>query len=163
MPKAGVPQSRARREAKRAADEAKAPTEHGRGRSALAEFLRDPTGHKERELIRAAANGELTAHDMQAALAAQIIGARKLLPGRGRAKTKPDEVKADNERREVDRQVHVLLKQLIEGLKGVVMETPGGGPMLLVELHWPDLYAGGDRGEDVRLRAPAPPAKDEAP
>lgn len=155
MPKNGVPQSRSRRDAERAREEAVSPSASGRNRSVLAEFLRDPTSHKERELVRAASNGELTAHDLQAAFAAQIIGARKLLSGRGRQKQKPEDIRADAARRETDRASHVLLKQLIEGLKGIVMEsTSGGGPSVVVELHWPDEFAGADRGEDVRVRVP---------
>lgn len=155
MPKAGVPQSRSRREAAKAADEAKRPTEHGKARSALAEFLRDPTQHKERELIRCAANGELTTHDLQAGIAAQVIAARKLLPARGRKRQTPEAQRRADSARECDRQIYVLIKQLVESLKDVVLEKgQGGGPSMVVELHWPDEWAAPDRGEDVRLRAP---------
>lgn len=156
MPKAGVPQSRKRREAAKAAEEAKRPTADGKARSPLAEFLRDPTAHKERELLRAAANGELTTHDLQAGIAAQLASARKLLPGRGRKRQTPEAQRRADSARETDRQVHVLVKQLMESLKDVVLEKgSGGGPSVVVELHWPDAFAGPDRGDDVRLRAPS--------
>ena len=154
MPKAGVPQSRRRREGAAAVRESKAPTRDGRRKSPLADFLRDPTAHSERELARAAANGELTTLDMQAAIAAQIVAVRKMLPGRGR---KPTTKQAAEQAAvaEAQRPIHVLIKQQVEALKDVVLETVGGGgPMVVVELHWPAEYAGADQGEDVRLRIP---------
>lgn len=159
MPKAGVPQSRKRREAAAAVEESKRPVSgakrEARRASPLADFLRDPIESRERELVRAASAGELSTLDIQAALAAQIAAARKLLPGRGAKPSAAREAElADIADRH--RPVHVLLKQLIEGLREVVMETGGGGgPVVVVELHWPEAYAGDDPGDDVRLRAPA--------
>ena len=153
MPKHGVPQSRRRRAERDAEDEAKRPTESGTARSVLANHLRKPTERTETELIRAASNGELTTHDITAGIAAQIIAARKLLPAAGRRMTPENQLLAAKAA-DLQRPVHVLLKQLIEGMRDIVVEKGGGGPLLIVELHWPEKYAGHDKGEDVRLRAP---------
>lgn len=153
MPKAGVTADRKRRSATSAKEEAKAPNEDGRRNSLLARYLRQPTANLERELVSAASNGELSTHDIQAALTAQIAAARKLLPTtKGRASAKRLlELAAISE---AQRPVHVLLKQLIEALREVVMSTNGGGTMMVIELHWPDEYAGPDAGDDVRTKPP---------
>lgn len=154
--KNGVPESRKRRAEAEAREEAKRPTKDGRKRSPLADFLRAPTSAAERELIRAASNGELTALDIQAAMAAQIAAVRKLVPGQGARADRPTkDQEASLKRGEALRPTFQLLKQLVEGLKDVVIERGGGGgPVFVVELHWPEEFAGDDAGEDVRTRMP---------
>lgn len=154
--KNGVPESRRRRAEAEAVEESKRPTKDGRRRSPLADFLRAPTSHNEREFIRAASNGELSGLDIQAGLAAQIVAARKLLPGQGARADRPTKAQDETlKRSELMRPVLVMLKQLVEGLKDVVLERGGGGgPVFVVELHWPEQYAGSDVGEDVRTRLP---------
>lgn len=153
--KAGVPESRRRREGQRGTAEAKAadPT---KTRSVLATLLRQPTPRNAQELVRIASQGGLTTHDMQAGIAAIIAGAaQKLLKAR---KPKTGEKVASRADVEQHRQSYVLLKQLIEGLKDVVLDGGGdGGPVVLVELHWPTEFAGVDHGEDVRLRVEGTP------
>lgn len=153
MPKAGVPADRKRRCAKSAKEQATEPDESGSRNSLLARFLRQPTSAVERELIRAASNGELSTHDIQAALAAQIAAARRLLPTtKGRAS--PQRLREMAEIAEAQRPVHVLIKQLVEALREVVMSTNGGGTLMVVELHWPAEYATKDLGDDVRTKPP---------
>lgn len=155
--KAGVPESRRRRAEADARSDAKRPTKDGRRRSPLADFLRAPTTSNERELVRAASNGELSVHDIQAAIASQIIATRKLLPGQGR--TSPKAREEAMRHADAQRPVLVTLKQLISELREVVTEAGGGGgPVFVVELHWPEAYAAVDHGEDVRLRLPKDPA-----
>lgn len=153
MPKAGVTADKKRRISTSAKESAKAPTEKGQRNSLLARLLRQPTAGLERELIRAASNGELTTHDIQAGLAAQIAAARKLLPTtKGRASPARELQLAQIA--DAQRPVHVLIKQLIEALREVVMSTNGGGALMVVELHWPAEYAGRDMGDDVPTKPP---------
>lgn len=152
MPKAGVTADKKRRISTSAKDKAKAPTESGQRNSILARMLRQPTADLERELIRAASNGELTTHDIQAGLATQIAAARRMLPTTQRVSAKKLEELAQIA--EAQRPVHVLIKQLIEALREVVMSTGGGGALMVIELHWPDEYAGKDAGDDVPTKPP---------
>jgi hypothetical protein len=157
MPKAGVTSDRSRREKAVALEESKRPKEGGSGRSVLAQLLRQPNANTKRALVRAASNGELTTHDLQAGVAALIADARDLLPSgkAGRKHATPEAARAAAAEAEQKRSVFVLLKQLMEGLKDVVLSAPSsGGPTVVVELHWPDAYAGVDAGEAVRTKVP---------
>lgn len=152
MPAAGQRQSRQRREKVAAEAAAKATNESGDARSLLAEFIRDPTSHRERALVKAAANGRLTTHDIQAAITQQVALVRGLLPGRGR---KTEKSKAEAlQRIETERPVHVLLKQLMDGLREVVQSAPNNGALVVVELHWPEAYAHTDHGDHVIKKPP---------
>lgn len=147
--KAGVPESRPRREIAKVLDEAKEPVAKAK-LSLLARLIRSPNKANAQALVKAASQGELTTHDMQAGIAALIACA-----GEEGKKAKS----ADNVRRngpeENTRAYLVLQKQLVEGLKDVVLAAPSsGGPLVVVELHWPVDYTVPDQGEAVRTKVP---------
>jgi hypothetical protein len=150
--KAGVPDSRRRREESKALEEAKAPAEKPEAvkTSLLARLLRTPNATNAQALVKAASGGELTSHDMQAGLAALLASSAEQARKTGRAKKV---VRGGPE--EIQRAYIVLQKQLIEGLKDVVLSTPSsGGPVCVVELHWPAEWAPLDPGEAVRTKVP---------
>lgn len=140
--KKGVTESRQRRDHAKALEDAKSPVdpETPARLSLLARMLRSPNKPNAVALVKQASRGELTTHDMQAGLAALLVDAKE------QAK---DATAADK------RAYIVLQKQLVEGLKDVVLAAPSSaGPSVVAELHWPAEFAGPDQGEAVRTKVP---------
>lgn len=147
--KKGVGESRSRREHAKALEESKEPDARAKA-SVLAKLLRQPTSLNARELVRVASGGGLTTHDMQAGLAALIASAAELKERARKSGEHGRDSVHEHQRAHI-----VLLKQLVEGMRDVVLAAPSsGGPSVVVELHWPVEYAANDPGEPVRTKVP---------
>lgn len=144
MPKAGVPQARARRDASAARADARRPIDVEGGaapRSVLAAFMRRPSKDAEQRLRTAAAAGELTTIDVQAALAQDIAELTKL-------------VRCPVAEIEVKRPLYVARQRALKLLIEVIEIAPSGGASVLVQLVWPAEYAVADRGDQILTRTP---------
>ena len=142
MPKAGVPQSRARREATTAKAEARQAIDVEGGaapRSVLAQFMRRPSKESEAKLRSASAAGELTTIDVQAALAQDIVELTRL------ARMPLADIEAK-------RPLFVARQRALKLLVEVIELAPSGGASVLVQVIWPGIYAGFDPGDQVRTR-----------
>lgn len=146
MPKAGVPQSRARREAALAKAEARRPLEGDeRPKSALAAFMRRPNKYNAQKLRAAAAAGELTTIDVQAALAEDIMALTQL------AGKSAEDIKEK-------RPLFVARQRALKSLVTVIEAAPTGGASVLVQVIWPEEFGHRDAGDQVRTKD-----DDEAP
>lgn len=146
MPKAGVPQARARREATAAKAEARRPVDGDeKAQSVLARFMRRPSKEAERALRAAASAGELTTHDVQAALAQDIVDITRL-------------AKATLEDVEVRRPLYVARQRALKLLCEVIELAPSGGAAVVVQLIWPAEYAAFDPGDVVKTKDDDEPA-----
>lgn len=142
MPKPGVPQSRARRDALAAKAEARRPIDDEGGerpRSALAAFMRRPSKYNEQRLRAAASGGELTTVDVQAALAEDVMALTRL------AGETASDITAK-------RPLYVARQRTLKLLVSVIEAAPTSGSSVLVQLVWPSEYAGEDRGDQVRTK-----------
>lgn len=142
MPKPGVPQSRARRDALAAKAEARRPIDDESGerpRSALAAFMRRPSKHNEQKLRAAAASGELNTVDVQAAIAEDVMSLTRL------AQETATDINAK-------RPLYVARQRALKLLVSVIEAAPTSGSSVLVQLVWPAEYAHEDRGDQVRTK-----------
>lgn len=152
MPKAGVPQARARRDAQAARADARRPIDVEGGaapRSVLAAFMRRPSKDAEQRLRSAAAAGELTTIDVQAALAQDLVDLTRL-------------VKGSVVEIEAKRPLYVARQRALKLLVEVIEVAPQGGASVLVQLVWPAEYSVQDRGDQILTRTPEASAEKSA-